>query len=306
MKEGGKGMKRKNAIGAFKRYYEDYLFIAPFYLIFCVFTIFPVFAAIYYSFTNFNVLEPAKFLGFANYFRLFMSEKLFFQALKTTLVLAVLTGPLGFLVSFVIAWLITQFRPALRTLFTFIFYIPSMCGTAFVIWHVIFSNDAYGIVNSVLLSLNLIYKPIQWTVDTTVMMPVAVLIILWMSLGTGFLAFIAGLQNVDKAMYEAAAIDGIRNRWQEAWFVTLPAMKNQLMFGAIMSITGAFGVGPVITQMFGNPSADYKLYTLMHLLQDYGGVRFQMGFASTISVVLFAIMFGTNLLVQRNLAKWSD
>lgn len=289
-----------------KGYLSDYLFVMPYYSLFLLFTIFPVLAAIFYSFTDFNGLTIPHWIGIQNYFRLFLDDSLFIKALKNTLLLACVTGPLGYLLSFVVAWLINEFPPAVRTVFTLLFYTPSMCSSVFVIWQIIFSNDAYGVLNSLLLSMNLIYEPIRWTVDTNYMFGVAVVIILWMSLGTSFLAFIAGLQGVDHDLYEAAAIDGVRNRWQEAWFITLPSMKQQLMFGAVMSITGAFGVGGVITQVFGNPTTDYALHTLVHHMQDYSSVRFQLGYASAISTVLFLIMMFANTVVQRFLSRWSE
>ena len=130
-----------------------------------------------------------------------------------------------------------------------------------------------------------------------------ILVSIWLSLGTSFLSFIAGLQNVDHSLIEAGSIDGIRSRWQELYYIILPGMKNQLMFGAVMSITSSFGVGAVITQLVGYPSTNYAVHTLVHHLEDYGGMRYEMGYASAIAVVLFGLMIGANKIVQNILKK---
>ena len=183
------------------------------------------------------------------------------------------------------------------------FYAPVISGGAYTVWQTIYSGDAYGFLNGALMSLGLIDAPIQWLTDTSYMMPAAIVIILWMSFGTGFLSLIAGFKNVDKTLYEAGAVDGIKNRFQELWFITLPYMKPQLMFSAVMSITGAFGIGDVITAVFGFPTSGYALHTLVHHMQDYGNTRFEMGYASSIAVILFIIMIAANEIVQKLLRK---
>lgn len=157
-----------------------------------------------------------------------------------------------------------------------------------------------------MLNLGIIYSPIQWLTDSDYMMAAAIVITLWMSFGAGFLSFIAGFKNIDTRLYEAAAVDGIKNRYQELWYITLPEMKPQLMFGAVMSITGSFGMGDVITGVFGYPSTNYALHTLVHHLQDYGNIRFEMGYACAIAVILFLLMIGANQLVQKVLRKIGD
>lgn len=184
-----------------------------------------------------------------------------------------------------------------------LFLFPSLTGGMAAIWMIFFNGDQYGILNGILMSLNAIFEPIQWLTDTQYMMGVAIVIAIWMSLGTSFLAFVAGFRTVDEKMYEAAAIDGMRNRFQELWYITLPAMRPQLLFGAVMSITSAFGVSAMITQVFGFPSTGYRLYTLVHMLEDYGGLRFEMGYASAIATILFILMVVLNRAVQNLIAK---
>ncbi len=282
-----------------RSYAEDYLFMLPYLIIFFVFTVLPVVVAIVLSFTYFNVLETPIFNGIDNYIHLIVDDSLFMKALKNTLLFSVITGPIGFFLSLLLAWLINEFGPKTRSFLTLLFYAPTISGGAFMIWQIIYSGDSYGYLNGILTSLNIIYSPIQWTTEEEYMIPAAMILIIWMSFGAGFLSFVAGFKNIDQRLYEAAAVDGLRNRWQELWYITLPTMKPQLMFGAVMSITGAFGMGDVISGVFGFPSTNYTLHTLVHHLQDYGNIRYEMGYACAIAVILFLIMVGANQFVQR-------
>lgn len=282
----------------------SYLFMLPFSVIFFAFTVLPVIIAIYYSFTQFNVLQPAIYVGAKNYLDLFFNDPIFLIAFKNTLIFAVVTGPVGYLLCFLVAWFINELPPKLRSLVTLLFYAPSLAaGSAFAIWNIFFSSDQYGIFNSILLSLGLTSSSIQWFIDPTYIQGAVMTVVLWSSLGAGFLAFIAGFQNVDRSLYEAAAVDGIKNRYQELWFITLPAMRGQLMFSAIMSITGSFGIGSVITQLCGFPSSNYAAHTVMNHLEDYGTIRYQMGYACAIATVLFLVIIGLNKLIQYMISK---
>lgn len=279
------------------------IFIVPYMVIFFTFTVLPVVVSIALSFTNFNMVQKPDFIGLANYIRLFLNDDLFFQALQNTLFFALITGPAGYLLCFTFAWFINQLPSKLRAFLTLLFYAPSIAGNTFMIWLLIFSEDAYGYINAFLVNMGIISEPILWLTDVKYMKLVAVIVVLWQSLGASFLAFIAGLQNVDRSLYEAGMVDGIKNRWQELYYITLPVMRPQLMFGAVMSITGSFGIGAVLTGLFGFPSTDYAAYTIMHHLEDYGGIRFMMGYASAIATVLFLVMVGANKLVQRLLSR---
>ena len=282
-----------------KKHRTHYLFMLPYALVFTAFTIVPVIIAMYLSFTSFNMLQPPKFIGLENYFRLFLNDDIFIIAVKNTIIFAIVTGPVGFLLSFMFAWLINELSHGVRVLFTVIFYAPSISGGMFIIWTYLFSGDAQGYANSILLRLGIIQTPILFFQDPRFMMPIIIVIILWMSLGTTFLVFIAGFQGVDKKFYEAGAIDGIRNRWQELWYITLPLLRPQLLLNAVLSITGAFSVGDTITALAGFPSTNYAVHTIMNHLQDYGTIRYEMGYASAIATVLFLMMLGCNLGVHK-------
>jgi len=238
-----------------------------------------------------------------NYITLFLDDELFITALKNTLIFAAVTGPVSYLLSFVVAWFINELPPKIRAIVTLIFYAPSIAGNAYLIWTTLFSSDAYGWANAILMELGIIDTPILWFQNATYVMPLCIIVALWMSLGTAFLSFIAGLQGINKSLYEAGAIDGVKNRWQELWYITLPSMKPQLMFGAILAITGAFGFGPVVTALAGNPSVDYVAYTLNHHLSEYQGTRWEVGYASAISFIMFLMMIGANMLITKLISK---
>ncbi len=280
-----------------------YLMVAPFMIIFFVFTVIPVVLSVLLSFTSFNMLQMPKFLFLDNYIRLFLDDDIFITAVKNTLIFAVITGPTSYMLSLFIAWFINELSPKVRAIVTLIFYAPSIGGNVYLIWGTLFSSDAYGWVNGMLLNMGIINEPILWFFDKKYVMPLCIIVALWTSLGTAFLSFIAGLQGIDKSYYEAAAVDGIRNRWQELWYVTLPVMKPQLMFGAVLAITGSFGFGGIVTALAGFPSVEYSCWTITHHLDDYGGQRWEVGYSSAIAVLLFAMMIGANMLVHKILAK---
>ncbi|MFD1134400.1 carbohydrate ABC transporter permease [Paenibacillus urinalis] len=280
-----------------------YIMMAPYMLLFALFTVLPVIMSIIISFSYFNMLEFPKFIGWQNYSRLFLEDDIFLIAVKNTLLFAVITGPLSYMACFCFAWIINDLRPGLRSFMTLVFYAPSISGNIFFIWLMIFSGDRYGIVNGFLIKIGLMLEPIQWLKTESYILAIIILVQLWLSLGTGFLAFIAGLQTIDKTLYEAGAVDGIRNRWQELWFITLPSMKPQLMFGAVIQITSSFAVADVSIQLAGFPSVNYAAETIVTHLMDFGTIRFEMGYASAIATVLFALMMGTNLIVQRLLRR---
>ena len=280
-----------------------YFMIAPFMILFFLFTIIPVFLSLVLSFTSFNMLEWPKFIFMDNYITLFLDDELFITALKNTLIFAAITGPVSYILSFVVAWFINELSPKIRAVVTLIFYAPSISGNVYLIWATLFSSDTYGWANAILMKLGFIDTPILWFQNAKYVMPLCIIVALWMSLGTAFLSFIAGLQGINTSLYEAGAIDGVRNRWQELWYITLPSMKPQLMFGAILSITGAFGFGPVVTALAGNPSVDYVAYTLNHHLTEYQGTRWEVGYASAISFLLFLMMIGCNVLITKLIAK---
>ncbi len=288
---------------SFKQNWDCYLYMAPYGIIFFAFTVLPVLASIFLGFTYYNILEAPTFIGIDNFRDLLATDDVFIIALKNTLIIAVITGPIGYLSSILFAWLINELSHTMRAVMVTILYAPSISGGAYTIWAIIFSGDAYGWINSMLLSLGLVNEPLQFLTDSKYMMTVCCIVVIWMSLGTGFLSNVAGFRTIDRSLYEAGYIEGIRNRWQELWFITLPQMKPMLMFSAVMSITQAFTVGDICTTLFGFPSTDYATHTILNHIQDYGGQRFEMGYACAIATVLFVMMVACNQIIQRLLRK---
>lgn len=277
----------------------SYLFLLPFALSFILFTVLPVLTSVFYSFTYNNIFQPLRFVGLDNYMRMFTRDAVFPTAVQNTLVLALITGPLGYILSFSLAWLINEVNSKLRMLFVLIFYSPAIAGSIYVVFGVLFSSDMYGYVNGFLLNWGFIERPIEWLTDVRYIQLVISLCVLWGSMGAGFLSFVAGLKNVDQQLYEAAALDGLRNRWQELWYVTLPVMKPQLMFGVVMSISGAFSIHDVTIALAGYPSTDNVATTIVNLMSDVGYQRFELGYASAMATVLFVIMILTRQLVSK-------
>ena len=286
-----------------KKNWIAYLMVAPYMIIFCVFTILPVVLSALISFTDFNMLEMPEIVGLKNYITLFFDDDIFLTAMTNTFIFACIVGPVSYLLSFLVAWFINEIPPKIRAIVTLIFYAPSISGQVYLIWGTLFSSDSYGWVNATLLELGLIDSEIAFFKDADYVMPLCIVVALWTSLGTAFLSFIAGLQGVDRSLYEAGAVDGVKNRWQELYYITLPSMRPQLMFGAVMAITGSFGFGAIVTALCGFPSVDYAAHTIMHHLEDYGGQRYEVGYSSAIAVVLFIIMVGANAAVKKILSK---
>ena len=295
-----RGNKLRREIFIKRQYY--YL-VAPYTILFFVFTVLPVLMSLFLGFTNFNLLELPEWVGWENYMRLFVDDKVFIIALRNTALLAVVTGPLSYIMAFVFAWLINELKPLLRSFMTLIFYAPSISGNVYLIWKLIFSSDIYGYANAYLIQFNIIDEPITWLQDAKYIIWILIIVQLWMSLGVSFLSFIAGLQSVDKIYYEAGAIDGIKNRWQELWHITLPQMKSQLLFGAVMQITSSLSVAAVSINIAGFPSIEYAGHTIITHLMDYGNLRMEMGYASAIATILFIIMIVANLVVRKILRR---
>ncbi|MBQ7430950.1 MAG: sugar ABC transporter permease [Butyrivibrio sp.] len=285
--------KRPNKIAKRNNNKNGYLFMAPYAIVFTIFILIPVVLAVILSFTNFNAIEFPSPVGFLNYITLITSDEVFMQyVLPNTVVYAVVVGIGGYVLSFILAWALCNLTKLPRTIFALILYSPSMTtGVAMtVLWKVIFSGDQTGLLNSWLINLGIITDPIIWLVNTNYLLPIVIIIGLWSSMGIGFLSMIAGILNSDESLYEAAAIDGVRNRFQEMIYITIPQMKPQMLFAAVMSIVGAFQNGMISTLLTGNPSPGYAAQLIVNHIEDYGFQRYEMGYAAAVSVVLLLIV----------------
>ena len=275
------------------------MLLLPFLILFLVFTIIPIGYSMVMSFFDYDVVNTPTFSGLNNYMKMFINDYEFPIAVGNTLKFALVTGPISFALAFLLAWMINEFGPKTRSVLSFLFYSPALVGNGYFIWQIMFSGDSYGYVNSLLLSMGLITDPIQWFRDPNYAFTIVMIVQLWMSMGISFLANIAGLNNVDEAMYEAGAIDGIRNRWAELWFITIPSMKSILLFSAVMQVQATFSISSVATTLTGFPSVNHSTETILTHITDVGTIRFDMGYASALSVFLFAMMMIVRLGLGR-------
>ena len=290
----------------FKKYGASYFLLSFWLVLFLFFTVIPIVASVLLSFTDFDMVNALKPVGVDNYIRLLLDDDIFIKALGNTLFYALLTGPAGYLLSFIVAWLINETGRNMRAALTLIFYAPALAGNVFMAWQYIFSGDAYGILNSLLMRFGFIAEAIQWQNDPQYNSIVVITVILWMSMGAGFLSFVAGFKQLNTSLYEAAAMDGLHNRWQELWYITLPQMVPQLLIGAVLTISTSFAVGYQNSVLTGNPSTDYSTHTVVLHMSDYGYTRLEMGYACTVAVVLFVIMIATWTLINRGLRILSN
>lgn len=296
-------MTKAGTLREIRKNWQNYALMAPFLILFALFTLIPIIYSVVISFTNFNIFTTPTFVGWDNYLRMFFDDDVFIIAIRNTLIFALITGPVSYVLCFVFAWLINELRPKVRAVVTLIFYAPVLSGTAFTVWSFIFSSDQYGLLNGYLMELGILREPMGWLTDPSYILFVVIFVQLWMSLGTGFLSFIAGLQGVDRTLYEAGLVDGVHNRFQELWYITLPVMKPQLLFGAVMQIVSSFSVADVSVRLAGFPSTQYAAETLVTHIMDYGTVRFEMGYACALACFLFALMYLANKLVTFALGR---
>lgn len=283
-----------------------YVLALPYFLLFLFFTAIPVVISLPVGFTNFNMAQFPKWTGLSNFYTLFLADDVFLIAIQNTLVFAIITGPISYIMCFLLAWLINEMPGPLKTVFTYIFYAPTLAGNIYATWQLIFSGDAQGPLNSILINLGLIKGPQQWLTDSRYILTCVIIVQMWMSLGAGFLAIRAGLQGIDKAGYEAGAIEGIKNRFQELIYITVPSMGPQLLFAAVMQITSSFTAGDIGRYLTAFPSTDYAAHTLMTHAFDYGSIRFEMGYACAVCFFLFVVMLFVNNVIRKAMSGILD
>lgn len=300
--------KRKSTLGRdIKRHGVCYFMVAPYMLLFLFFILAPILIAFVFSFTDFNMVQfPPDFSGLDNYIRVFLEDDDFLIAIRNTMVLAAVTGPISYFACLFLAWFINELSPFLRAFFTVCFYAPTISGTLYVMWGFLFSGDQYGILNSLLMNLGILSEPYQWLTNTESMLPIIMVVQIWMSFGSAFLSFVAGLQGIPRSLYEAGSVDGVRNRWQELFYLTLPSMGPQLLFGAVMQIAAAFSIGATITALMGYPTTDNAALTIVTYISDFGSIRYEMGYACALSFILFVMIIIVHWVVERIINKYAS
>lgn len=281
-----------------------WLFMSPYILSLLVFGIIPVIYSVCMSLFSYNLYEPPIFIGLDNFKSLFLEDSEFGKGLVNTLVYAFTVTPITFIISFLLAWVLNSLPNGVRNVMVTLFYIPQMCagGALGLIWLYIFSGDRYGILNHFLTNMGWITTPIQWTSDPEILFGVVIFVGIMMGSGMSFLTFVAGFQSLPADMYEAGRIDGVKNKYQELVYLTIPQMKPQLLFSAVTASVGAFAVSDIPAAVAGYPSPDYAAHTIALHMSDYGFTRFEVGYASAISVVLFVLTFGTGYILRKMLA----
>ena len=287
--------------------YTPYLFLLPYLILFSLFIVIPTVMAIALAFTNYNAVQAPQFVGLTNFINLFTQDSIFLQyVLPNTIFFSVIIGPVGYMLSFFLAWSLSQLTKGPRTCLALILYSPSLtAGVAIsVVWRVVFMGNQNGIANYVLMNLGLINAPIVWLMDGGYIMPIVIIVALWSSMGVGFLAMLAGLLNVSPELYEAGAIDGIRNRMQEVFYITIPSMKPQMLFGAVMSVVNAFQTGNIgVTLTGSNPTPGYAAQLIVNHIDDYGFTRYEMGYAAAVSVVLLLLIYTFSQIARKLFAE---
>ena len=271
------------------------IMILPYALLFSIFIAIPVAVAVFLSFTSFNMIETPTFTGFTNYIYLLTQDEIFLEfVLPNTLKYSLIVGPGGYVLSFLFAWMLAQIQKLPRTILAMILYLPSMIGGVFtsIIWKTMFNGSESGYINSILLQLDIIDVPIDFLQNPAYLLNICIIVALWSSMGVGFLSILSGMLNIPQDQYEAAHIDGIKNRFQEIRFVTIPNMKPQMLFGAVMAIVNAFNNGYIGVQLSGvNPTPEYSAQLMINHIEDYAYARYEMGYAAALSVVLLLVVW---------------
>jgi len=283
--------------------FNTLVFLSPYYFLFFIFIVVPVTLAILLSFTHFDSIQFPTFIGIRNYITLVTQDATFMRyVLPNTIRFALIVGPGGYFLAFFMAWLLAQVPHKPRTVLALALYSPSMtAGVAMsVLWRVIFSGDEAGYLNSILLRLGMVTEPVQFLQSPEHLMTIMILVTLWGSMGVGFLAMLSGILNVNQELYEAAYIDGLRNRFQEIFYVTIPSMRPQMLFGAVMAIVSTFQAGAIGVELSGaNPTPQYAGQLIVNHIEDFGFLRFEMGYAATVSVALLTMVYLCAKLVNK-------
>ena len=290
---------KKVKVRSSKKFYQtegfhSFLLLLPYGLLFFTFILLPIIIAIGLSFTYFDVINTPKFAGMTNYITLLTGEVFMKYVLPNTVLYAIVVGVGGYVLSFIMAWILAQVTPRARTLYALAMYTPSMAGQVMIqyIWKTIFSGDQNGLANAWLQKLGFINQPIQWLISSDYFMGIMIFVSLWSSMGIGFLSMLSGIMNIDQELYEAAYVDGIKNRAQEIIYITVPSMKPQMLFGAVMSIVNAFNMGWIGVQLAGaNPTPGYSGQLIANHIDDYAFVRYEMGYAAAVSVALLCLVW---------------
>lgn len=272
-----------------------YLFIAPFLICFFVFIVLPCLMAALLAFTSYDAIQFPKFIGFDNFIYMLTRDQVLMKyVIPNTFIFAVIVGPGGYIAQFMLAWLINKIPKSMKIIYIMAIYTPSIAGGVLisVVWTVFFNPDKLGYLNNFLINIGFITNPIAWTQEKGYLLVIMIIVTLWGSMGVGFLSLFSGMQNVDQQLYEAGEIDGISHDLQKLFYITIPSMKPQMLFSAIMAITGALNAGDIGVQLSGsNPTPDYAGQLIQNHINDFGFARMQLGYATSLSLMVLIVIY---------------
>jgi len=295
--------RRKSRFSISDETRAGWLIISPWLFGFAVFTAFPFFASLYFSFTKYDVIHSPEWIGLENYDRLLTRDRLFPLALRNTFLYTVMYVPLHLATALAVALLLNEAR-RLKGIYRTAFYLPSMTpaiATAYLWVYMLNPND--GLVNRTLRFLHL--PAPGWTVDPMWTKPTIVISQVWM-MGGAMILFLAALQGVPKDLYEAATLDGA-GKWRRFRNVTLPLISGVTFFLATVSTISALGVftqGYVMFDKDGGPQ-NSALFIVMYLFKRaFGSGYFQMGYASAIAWILFLIILAVTVVQFKLSKRW--
>lgn len=282
----------------------SFLFISPALILFLVFVIIPIFTSLYWSFTEYNVLQPPRWVGWQNYQEILFQDTRFWKAIANTVLYVVVVVPVGIVISLALALAIDQ-DIKMRNFFRTIFFIPAVTSVIAisVIWKWLFAGEKYGLINHFLIQIGL--QPINWLVSPAWLLPAIMIMSVWAGAGYNMILFLAGLQTIPTSFYEAAEIDGA-STWNKFWYITLPLLRPTMLFVGIMSVIASFQVFDQVYIMTGGQGGlggvlDSAL-TVVAYLYDTGFQKFKMGYASALAYLVFACVFIVTL-IQFKLVK---
>lgn len=275
-----------------------WLFISPWVIGFLAFALYPFFASLYYSFTDYNILAPPQWIGLQNYQQM-VQDPLFWQSLYNTLYYTVIFVPVSTVAAIAIAMLLNQ-RVRGQTIYRTLFYLPSVVPlvASSVLWLWLF-NPSFGFIDAFLRALDL--PAPGWLYSENWVKPSLILMSLW-GIGQPIVIYLAGLQGVPQDLYEAAHLEGA-NGWQRTWAITLPMISPVILFNVVLGMIGAF---QYFTQAYvmtqggpDNSSMFFALYLYQNAFQ-----YLHLGYASAMAWLLFVVILIATLLVFRSSARW--
>jgi len=280
-----------------------YLFLTPALLVIAVFLLYPIGAVVYYSFTDYNIVTPPVWVGLRNYQQL-MHDSLFWKALTNSFIYLLVTPTLIFL-SIILAIVVNRKLPGISA-FRTLFFIPVISGSIAVgiAWRLML--DTNGIINSILISLGVFKEPVQWLAEQSYTLPIAMSLTTWLGLGYYMMIFLAGLQNIPEELYDAAVIDGC-NTWQKHLHVSIPGLRPQITFVAIISSLAALQVfNEIYTLTGGLGGVNFSGLTMVFYLWRQAFRLNHAGVASAIAMVLLVITLAFSIMNIRLLERGTE